>query len=674
MASALFFAFLSARPRGFRAGSYPCSLRQADFRTYFCLMKSFLRHKYGSLALVILLVCAASLLTRLILFFISFSSLSLTVLNTLGIFFIGMLYDLMVSLFFAVPVVLYAWIMKDSWYRAAISRIFLFAYFLLLIFLLLMNICSELAFWDEFSVRYNFIAVDYLIYTQEVIGNIWESYNIPLIMGAVAGAGLILVFLLRKHIAASQSASMRFGERSLFLFAFLFITLAGYLTLDNRIRNTGDNKYVNELGGNGIFEFGSAFWHNEINYPDFYLTRPDSENFRIVRQRLSGNGVQFGDSPLSLSRRITPDSPAHDWNLVLISVESLSGSFLKYFGNDQDITPVLDSLIPQGLFFSNMYASGTRTVRGLEAISLAIPPTPGQSVVRRPHNENLGTLGSVLGAQGYDVRYIYGGNSFFDNMGYFFSHNGYRVIDRRDIPDKDIHHETAWGVADEDIFSVALKTCDESFEAGRSFFNHIMTVSNHRPYTYPEGRIDIPPSRQVREGAVKYTDYAMGRFIEACRSKPWFSKTLFVIVSDHCAKSAGKVALPYKEFHIPCLIYNPFLVKSSNFSGLASQIDLAPTLLGLMNKSYQSEFMGYDLLKTDERNLRCFISTYESMGFMRADTLVVLAPPAQANLYKIAPSGEYVHIARDTSMLNEAIAWFQSAYAIVKRKQANNAK
>jgi phosphoglycerol transferase MdoB-like AlkP superfamily enzyme len=564
--------------------------------------------------------------------------------------------------------------MKDSFYRMAFSRLILFIYFTLITFLLLMNSCSEIAFWDEFSVRYNFIAVDYLIYTQEVIGNIWESYNIPLIMGSVFIVGVIIVFLLRKPILASCKDSMRFGERSLFLFAFVFITLAGYVTLNNQLKNIGDNKYVNELGGNGIFEFGSAFWHNEINYPDFYLTRPDSLSFRILRDRLSGNGVSWDPSLLSVSRSIRCDSPFRKWNVILISVESLSGSFLRYFGSDQNITPVLDSLIPHGLFFSNMYASGTRTVRGLEALSLAIPPTPGQSVVRRPHNENLGSMGSVLGAHGYDVRYIYGGNSFFDNMGYFFSHNGYRVIDRRDFAEKDIHHETAWGVADEDAFSMTLKACNESYAKGRPFFNHIMTTSNHRPYTYPEGRIDIPPSRQVREGAVKYTDYAMGRFVEECSRQPWFANTLFVIVADHCAKSAGKVALPYKEFHIPCLMFNPSLVKPAIYSGLASQIDLVPTILGMMNTPYQSEFLGYDLFRMKPGIARSFISTYESMGFMKADTLVVLSPRARVSVYQISSSGDYIPVQANPPLLDEAIAWFQGTYSVVRAKQQRNAK
>jgi phosphoglycerol transferase MdoB-like AlkP superfamily enzyme len=317
---------------------------------------------------------------------------------------------------------------------------------------------------------------------------------------------------------------------------------------------------VNELGGNGIYEFGTAFWNNEIDYRKFYTIQDDSVNIGIVRNRLQEPGVVFNDDSIDIRRKITADSPEHKWNIILISVESLSADYMNYFGNSENITPYLDSLIPQSLFFSSMYASGTRTVRGLEALSLAIPPTPGQSIVRRPGNENMFTMGNVLKEKGYDVRFIYGGNSFFDNMGYFFSNNGYAVIDQGDIPEERIHHVTAWGVADEDAFSITVDEADKSYKSGKPFFSHIMTVSNHRPYTYPEGRIDIPPSTQSNQGAVKYTDYAIHKLIEDCRKKPWFDNTLFVVVADHCAKSAGKVSLPVNKYHIPCLYIIPTLL------------------------------------------------------------------------------------------------------------------
>ena len=624
--------------------------------------QSLFKHRFGPLAVLALILFTLSFITRITLMIISWPNLELTVSGFIGIFFIGLFYDMVVCSFFAIPVALYCWLIKDSWYQKKWQRIPLFLLFFLITLILVVNVGGEIIFWDEFNVRYNFIAVDYLIYTNEVIGNILESYNVTLIGAAIAVATAAILFLVRKKIAASQQVSMRFGKRSIFFLGFILLPVAGYFLVNNRIKNNSNNNYVNELGGNGIYEFGAAFWNNEIEYGKFYVTRNDTANFKILRNMLQAPNATFSNDPLSIERQIKNDSPEHRWNVVLISVESLSGDYLKRFGNTENITPYLDSLIPHGLWFDKFYASGTRTVRGLEALSLAIPPTPGQSIVRRPDNDDMFTMGSVLKLKGYDVHYIYGGNSFFDNMGKFFSNSSYKVLDKRDIPDSMIHLTTAWGADDEASFNFTLQQCDKSFSSGKPFFNHIMTVSNHRPYIYPEGRIDILPSTQSVQGAVKYTDYAINKFIKDAQKKPWFNNTLFVIVADHCAKSAGKTDLPVNRYHIPCIIYAPQLITPAIENRLVSQIDLAPTILGLMKLNYTNRFFGYDIYNMNTGNERAFISTYQDMGYIKGDKLVILSAQQKVKMYK--PdfiTGGNTLIASSDSLINEAIAWYQGA-------------
>lgn len=625
-------------------------------------MQALFKHRFGPLVVLALIVFTLSFITRVTLMIISWTNLELTFLRFTGIFFIGLFYDMIVWSFFAIPVALYCWLMKDSWYQKKWQRIPLFILFFIITLILVINVGGEIIFWDEFNVRYNFIAVDYLVYTTEVLGNIRESYNIPFIAAGVAMLTVFIIFSIRKKLTASQEVSMRFGKRTVFFFVFMLVPVAGYFLVNNRLKNSSSNNYVNELGGNGIYEFGSAFWNNELDYNKFYATRNDSANFKILRNMLQTPNAVFSNDPLSIERQIKNDSAEHRWNVMLISVESYSGDYLKRFGNTENITPYLDSLIPHGLWFDQFYASGTRTVRGLEALSLAIPPTPGQSIVRRPGNDDMFTMGSVLKAKGYDVNYIYGGNSFFDNMGDYFSNSGYTVLDKRDIPDSLIHLTTAWGADDEASFDFTLQQCDKSFNAGKPFFNHMMTVSNHRPYIYPEGRIDISPSHQSIQGAVKYTDYAINKFIKDAQQKPWFNNTLFVIVSDHCAKSAGKTDLPVNRYHIPCIIYAPALVKPAIENRLISQIDLAPTLLGLMNLNYTSRFLGYDIFNMTPGNERAFISTYQDMGYIKNGEMVILAPQQKVQMVK--PdflTGGNTLIRSSDSLVNEAIAWYQGA-------------
>lgn len=209
-------------------------------------------------------------------------------------------------------------------------------------------------------------------------------------------------------------------------------------------------------------------------------------------------------------------------------------------------------------------------------------------------------------------------------MNTFFSGNGYRIVDQTDLTSDEVTFKNAWGVADEDLYNRTIREANQTYHNGQPFFFHVMTTSNHRPFTYPGGKVEAPAGTG-RSGGVEYTDFALSQLIKSAQNQPWFSDTLFVIVADHCAGSAGKVGLPVEKYHIPMFIYAPGYIKPGEVDKLASQIDLAPTLLSLLNFSYDSFFFGQDILSPGFKG-RALIANYQKLGLYDGKQLVILSP------------------------------------------------
>lgn len=579
-------------------------------------------------------------------------------------------FDLAVLAWLLAPMLLWAALWPARWRNTRWQGGLRLALFFLTTAILLFGALSEWTFWEEFATRFNFIAVDYLIYTHEVIGNIAESYPVGALLGGVAALAAWLTWLFRARIRAATAPSTRASWRV--LYAVLALALpwsAGQLSNIDQMQFSA-NAYANELAGNGLMTFFAAFQRNELDYERFYAILPAAQAAHILGE--------LGVEREPLSRALNPDPDANEAfnsarvpfkraprNIVLISVESLSAKFLGSYGNPAGLTPRLDALAKDGLLFTQLYATGTRTVRGLEALSLGTPPIPGQAIVRRPNNDHLATVGEILRRQGYATFFLYGGYGYFDNMNTYFAGNDYRVVDRTDFPKASIGFENVWGVADEFLFDNSLAQLDQTHAAGKPFLAHIMTTTNHRPFTYPDGRIDIP-SPGKREGAVKYTDYAIGHFIDQARRKPWFDDTLFVIVADHCASAAGKTRLPVAGYHIPLILYAPALLKPGRDERLASQIDIPPTLLDVMGLPGDDHFFGKSLFEGRPENRRAFISNYQELGYLKAGKLVVLGPKQHIDTFLIDANGEATPTAPVPRLRDEAVAYYQSAFKAFK--------
>lgn len=540
-----------------------------------------------------------------------------------------------VVLFLSIKLFLNAWMLWKPKYRLITRRwlygITLFIY----IAAILLNALSEYFFWKEFGVRYNFIAVDYLIYTNEVIGNIMQSYPVlPMFILLGLAATVVTIFIYRKTIYYFTPLPDLKMKSLVALTVLISVFSAFWLLPGYAHLNASGNLYVSELASDGMYKFFTAFNDNRLSYEKFYKKLDQKEAIATLSHRLGWSPQPLKAS--GFSKIITDSQPEVHKNIVLITVESLSADYLAHYGSRQALTPFLDSLAEKSLMFTSLYAAGNRTVRGLEALTLCTPPSPGESIIKQKDNKDKFTTGSILKQKGYIVQFLYGGYSYFDNMQDFYEGNGYQVIDRNSFTPSETTFANIWGVCDEDMAGKMIQVLNRDNATGKPFFAHWMTVSNHRPFTYPDGKIRIPGDAKSRSGGVLYTDYALHRFFQMARRQPWFSNTVFIIVADHCASSAGKVALPLDKYRIPCLVYSPGYIAARKVNTLMSQIDIMPTIFGLLHFNYTSKFIGEDIF--DKRyKPRAFMATYQDLGYLQDSILTVLSPVRQINSYRIKP-------------------------------------
>lgn len=431
---------------------------------------------------------------------------------------------------------------------------------------------------------------------------------------------------------------------------------------------------MNEIGKNGAFSFISAYQSNELDYKTFYPKLSDRDAYSVLKASLLQENQNYETTQADAISRITKGGQEQRPNIIVIAIESFSADFLTEFGNKDHLTPNYDELATQSIFFTNLYATGTRTVRGMEALTLCVPPTPGNSIVRRPDNNNLFSVSTIVKSKNYHPYFIYGGDGYFDNMNNFFGGQGFDIVDRNrgnplsdkihtqrfKIPDQEVTFENAWGICDEDIYTQSIKYADKSLKENKPFFEFVMTTSNHKPYTFPPGKINL--AQGDRNAAVKYTDYALGKFIKDAKTKSWFKNTVFVIVADHCASSAGKWEINIAKHHIPAIIYN-LNQPHQNISRLTSQIDLMPTLFGYLGWNYNTELYGKDINQTKEGDERAFIGNYRTLGMLKNNIFTQIDDRKRIKQFEVSQADQSlseVH-ALNNYHISETIAHYQTA-------------
>ncbi len=456
-------------------------------------------------------------------------------------------------------------------------------------------------------------------------------------------------------------------KRWLPLAAYLLAVILAALFWSTDLLSTDSNRVANELAQNGLSSFVRAALTNEIDYQANYKSGDPKENLAIVARELGRGGGSFtrlADGRLDRAFPGRPDGLGR-LNVVLVSSESFGAEFSRLYGSERDLTPNFDEFAQRGIWFSQAYASGTRTVRGLEAFMSSIPPIPTVSILRRPGFENVATWGAVMRSLGYQTSFLYGGYGYFDNMNAFFGDNGFEVQDRRSI-DK-VRFENIWGVADEDLFDHSLAYFDRLHATGKPFFSVIMTTSNHKPFTFRKGLEDhgIPPEGGGRAAGVRYADFALGKFLRDAREHAWFDDTVFVVAADHGARVYGAEEIPLKTYEIPVMIYSPKHLAPRRVDALTAQIDIAPTVLGLLWMPYEAPFFGQDSLNTPAEGRLAFFNHNHDVAIYRDGHLVVFGLGKSVNTFSYDPgSDRYAPAPRDPELERLGVAYFQTAYEL----------
>jgi phosphoglycerol transferase MdoB-like AlkP superfamily enzyme len=536
-------------------------------------------------------------------------------------------------------------------------------YFPLALLIVLFMELSTPSFVQQFDFRPNILFVEYLDRPGEVFATLWGAYRFPLIFSVLAAAGFAWLSVRQFARMAAQAAPTGIIPALLLMPFLLLLCLAAVRsTTDHRPVNPSTvalstDPLANELALSSTYTvLYSIYETGEDERGGIRYARMDFAD--VVSEVRDAMDVAAGDfSSAHLPTLHFQHAPAADRsrkNLVLIIEESLGAEFVGSLGG-LDLTPRLDELSVQGLWFSNLFATGTRSVRGLEALITGFTPTPARSVVKLPKSQRgFFTLAELLGNLGYESSFIYGGEAQFDNMRRFFANNGFDTVhDKHDF--ETTVFTGSWGASDEDVFNYAHQQF-VAHDPNTPFFSVLFTTSNHSPWEFPDDRIEFYElPRNTVNNAVKYADHALGEFFKRAAKAAYWDNTVFVVVADHNSRVYGADLVPIERFHIPGLIIGGG-IEPQRIERLTSQIDLLPTALSLIGVSGVHPAVGLDLTRADINTLpgRAIMQYGDTQAYREEDRVVILRKEKPAAVFRYQ-DGKLVAAAPDDELIAKAM-------------------
>lgn len=608
-------------------------------------------------------------LLRMVLFVV-FQDEATTAWQLPAILLTGVAFDLLAGLTSLLLIIFALSALRLRWLGRPGARRTLLA---ILFFGMSFNVFVEYFFFDEYSARYNHLALDYLMYPDEVFGNIFASYNVPLFVGiAVIMAAGLTWWQTRQGRRTFEPWTWRDRLAGTGIATALAAVL--WLAWSVAPLTAGSSRVSGELALNGWAQLVRAYLSSHLDYEAYYAMVPADEARRRVARLVGQSAPAAG-----LVRHFSPRERSANGPLdvVIIMAESLGTIFSSRFSGttDDPVTPQLDRWSHQGVALTNVIANGNRTVRGMEGILCSFLPLPGDSVVKRDRSENVASVARVLAAQAYQTTFFTSGYGLFDNVKAFMTANGFaEFVEQPDYPADAFR--TVWGVADEFVFDEMIARQKAAHAAGRRWFSATITGSNHKPFDVPPGRVTWPPEKSQRRGAVLYADWALGRYLEQAKSAGLLEHTVVLVVGDHGSRVYGAEEIPVTSYRVPAVILTPQPAYANTvIDRLVSQVDLAPTVLSLAGVEYDAPFFGQDVIGLPDEGGRAFVNHNRSVGIVTDKLLVVLGLHQSRTFYartdRHRDSFTQTNGSSPTSreLAADTAAAFQTAYQIYRERQ-----
>jgi phosphoglycerol transferase MdoB-like AlkP superfamily enzyme len=616
---------------------------------------------------------------RLTLLIFSFNEVDQSIPAIFAIFAIGLLSDLMACLALSGLLWVGYSLVPSSWFNKRQFYFFTMVLLFILGSMIVFGVICELLYWFKFGSRFDFASVAYLLYPTEVFGNLKASYPTGLLTIIIFLVSSTFCYIVYKYNLLHLSTDETKNEsRKPFLLIILPIVLSFLYLIKSFQINSLPNKYNRELAQNGTISFLMAFRSGTINFKNYYQTLPKQEVLTEAQKQVLKQPDTSLITPTTsgIDRKITSKGPEKHWNIIHITLESMS---LEYTAakSTHSLTPFIYSLAKKSLYFSNYYAVGERTVRGLEGLTLGTMPTLGQSILKRENITKMPALTDVLHKKGYKLQFIYPGHAQFDNMDKFYKRLNFQIIDLTSPVAQKRKFTNIWGASDEDLYRWTIDKANENHKTKQPFYQLLMTISNHQPFfypKYPEEEGYIASEVHTNIGAIKYSDYALKQFFKQAKKQPWFKDTIFVINADHCASTPNGWSKPVEKYQIPLIIYAPSIIKPQIVNTLCCQIDTLPTVFGLLNWSYINQTFGQDILKIKKNDGRAVFSNYQTLSYIYKNKMVSLLPGGENRFFTYTEDGATTPIKRNIQLEKTAISLYQTAGKILENHQIRSTK